>query len=215
MVGNDAERDLGPAQELGLATFWINSNASDGTNPQSAGRGSLADLKSWLERVEINQLEPQFKTRPSIMALMTAAPASLASLIEEFPAESWAVRPEPGEWSLVEVLCHLRDTEREVNQPRLKRLLIEEEPFIPARSTNEWADDRGYIRQDGRAAFNGYLAARLETLETLKALGDADWGRKARHSIFGPTTLLEMVGFMTTHDRIHTQQIWKLLHPPV
>ena len=48
MVGNDAERDLAPAQQLGLATFWINTTQPEGTEPQATGRGSLADLKNWL-----------------------------------------------------------------------------------------------------------------------------------------------------------------------
>jgi hypothetical protein len=103
--------------------------------------------------------------------------------------------------------------ELEVNQPRLQRLLTEPEPFIAARSTDQWAEERGYLQADGRAAFNDFMAARLATLKTVKGLGEGDWARKARHSIFGPTTLLEMVGFMATHDRIHIQQIWKLLHP--
>jgi FMN phosphatase YigB (HAD superfamily) len=208
MVGNDAERDLAPARALGLATFWINTDEPRATDPQATGRGSLADLRLWLESVDMKMLEPQFKTRESILALMTAAPASTGSLIEQQPPDTWNTRPAPGEWCLAEVLCHLRDNELEVNQPRLQS---EDEPFIAATSTDEWAEQRQYIRQDGRLAFQDYLDARLGTLEILRALGEQDWDRKARHSIFGPTTLLEMVGFMATHDRIHIQQIWKLL----
>jgi hypothetical protein len=62
-------------------------------------------------------------------------------------------------------------------------------------------------------AFQEYLTARLAMLEALKGMSEEEWSRRARHSIFGPTTLLEMIGFMATHDRIHIQQIWKLLHP--
>lgn len=211
MVGNDAERDLAPARALGLATFWVRDDECQEGDPAVTGCGSLSELRPWLENVDWKFLEPQFKTRESIMALMMAAPASISSLIEGMPVESWATRPEPSEWSLVEVLCHLRDTELEVNQPRLQRLLTEEEPFIAARGTDEWAEERGYLKQDGPLAFREYLTTRLATLETLKGLGADGWTRKARHSIFGPTTLLEMVGFMATHDRIHIQQIWKLL----
>lgn len=213
MVGNDADRDLTPAQRLGLATFWIDTGHPDGASVQTSGRGSIADLKAWLEQVDRRLLEPNFKTRTAVMALMTAAPASIASLIRRMPASEWAVRPARGEWSLVEVLCHLRDNEREVNQPRLELMMTEEEPFVAASNTSDWADSRGYIRQDGNAAFKEFLTARLATLETLKSLPEEAWERKARHSVFGPTTLLELVGFMATHDRIHIQQIWKLLHP--
>jgi FMN phosphatase YigB (HAD superfamily) len=213
MVGNDAERDLAPARFLGLATYWVNSAEPQETDPQSAGRGSLADLQAWLEAADPKQLEPQFKTSESILALMQAAPASIASLIDGVMRGLWDARPGPKEWALNEVLCHLRDNELELNQPRLQRLLTEEDPFIAALSTDQWAEQRGYLQQDGPAAFQAYLAARLATLQTLKGLSAQDWSRKSRHSIFGPTTLLEMVGFMATHDRLHIQQIWKLLNP--
>jgi hypothetical protein len=213
MVGNDAARDLAPARLLGLATYWVNSDEPQESDPQSEGRGSLGDLQAWLEAVDPKQLEPQFKSGESIVALMGAAPASIDSLIDGVMPGLWDARPQPKEWALNEVLCHLQDNELELNQPRLQRLLTEEDPFIAALSTDQWAEQRGYLQQDGPAAFQAYLAARLATLQTLKGLSAQDWSRKSRHSIFGPTTLLEMVGFMATHDRLHIQQIWKLLNP--
>jgi hypothetical protein len=213
MVGNDAERDLAPARALGLPTFWVNADAPRTDAPAATGRGSLAALRLWLETVDLKTLESDFSPTGAILALMTSTPATISSLLDETPAPAWTLRPAPAEWALTEVLCHLRDTEREVNQPRLRRLLDEAEPFIPSRKTDAWAAERGYLAQDGRAAFRDFLAARLETLSTLKTLSEADWARRARHSIFGPTTLQELVGFMSTHDRIHIQQIWKLIHP--
>ena len=213
MVGNDAERDLAPARALGLPTFWVNGDALKADDPASTGRGSLADLRAWLEAVDVKTLEADFSSTGAILALMTSTPATIASLLDEAPTPAWTSRPAPAEWALTEVLCHLRDTEREVNQPRLKRLLEETEPFIPSQNTDAWAEERNYLAQNGRTAFQEFLAARLETLTTLKSLTEADWARKARHSIFGPTTLQELVGFMSTHDRIHIQQMWKLIHP--
>jgi hypothetical protein len=37
------------------------------------------------------------------------------------------------------------------------------------------------------------------------------WSRKARHAIFGPTNFLEVLSFVTDHDRLHVQQAWKTL----
>lgn len=213
MVGNDAVRDLAPAQALGLPTFWVTDDAPKQDDPVSTGRGSLTDLHAWLEAVDFKALEADFSSTGAILALMTSTPATISSLLDEVSIPTWTLRPAPAEWALTEVLCHLRDTEREVNQPRLQRLLDEGEPFIPSRNTDAWADERNYLAQDGRAAFLEFLAARIETLSILKSLSGADWLRRARHSIFGPTTLQELVGFMSTHDRIHIQQVWKLIHP--
>lgn len=213
MVGNDAERDLAPANRLGLATFWVNGELPQSSDPAANGRGSLAHLKEWLSSVDFKSLEPRFKTPDSCLALLMATPAVAASLAAQFPASSWTRRPAPAEWALTEILCHLRDTERELTQARLQTILKESDPFIASRNTDAWADERHYLQQDGETALKEFVAARKETLHILKGLSAAEWERKARHSIFGPTTLLEMMLFTAEHDRLHVQQIWHLLHP--
>ena len=52
-----------------------------------------------------------------------------------------------------------------------------------------------------------WLAERQRTVDFLAALPAETWDRPARHSIFGPTTLLEVANFTATHDRLHLQQI--------
>ncbi len=108
---------------------------------------------------------------------------------------------------MTEVICHLRDTEVEVNQPRLRMLLEPDVPFIPARNTDKWADERDYKNQDPILAFDDFTSARLCTLDLLQGLTN-EWGHKARHAIFGPTNLLELVKFMAEHDKLHIRQIY-------
>lgn len=211
MVGNDAERDLAPATRLGLATYWVNGEPAQASDPAANGRGTLAHLKAWLSGVDLKSLEPRFTTPDACLALLMATPAVVASLATQLPASSWTRRPVATEWALTEILCHLRDTEREVNLPRLHLLLKETEPFIAARNTDAWVDERRYLQQDGEGALQEFVTVRKEMLQILKGLSSIDWQRKARHSIFGPTTLLEMMGFVAEHDRLHIQQIWQLL----
>jgi hypothetical protein len=115
-------------------------------------------------------------------------------------------RPLNNEWSLTEILCHLRDTELEINLPRLRMLLELEEPFIPARDSDTWAITRDYQTQDASRALHDFCSARTKTVELLRSLGD-EWKRKARHAIFGPTDLQELVKFMAEHDKLHIRQI--------
>jgi FMN phosphatase YigB (HAD superfamily) len=213
MVGNDADRDLAPARVLGLPTYWVTSDTPQASDPPAHGRGSLADLRRWLESVDGATLQPTYGGRNPHSAILTATPAVLAHQIERPAAAEWGIRPRPDEWSLTEILCHLRDTEIEVNLPRLERLLAEDDPFIAARDTDIWAEERNYRAQDGAAAFRDFVAVRMELLQKLAGLGDTEWGRRARHSIFGPTTLEECVGFIAQHDRLHLHQVWKLLDP--
>ncbi|HML24865.1 MAG TPA: DinB family protein, partial [Aggregatilinea sp.] len=52
-----------------------------------------------------------------------------------------------------------------------------------------------------------FAAERQITLDFLAALPADAWDRPARHSIFGPTTLLEMANFTAQHDRLHLTQL--------
>jgi hypothetical protein len=124
--------------------------------------------------------------------------------------EKWTRNPAPGEWCLTEILCHLRDVEREVNLPRFRKMLAEQNPFLAGEATDTWVKERKNAEQDGRQALIEFTAARKEVLALLEGLVE-EWSWPARHAIFGPTTLQELVGFVAAHDRAHVQQVWKTL----
>lgn len=211
MVGNDVDRDLTPAHRLGLATYFIDGESASSPGFE-AGRGKLADLRPWLESVDPSTLEPSFKSRDAILAIMTSTPAVLRSLTTSLTEDQWRHEPTPDDWALNEIVCHLRDTEREIHQLQLNLLLEREGAFIPRPDTAIWANEREYLHVDGPIVLAEFAAARIEILKTLKNL-DADvWLRKARHAIFGPTNFLEVLSFVADHDRLHIQQAWKTLH---
>jgi FMN phosphatase YigB (HAD superfamily) len=210
MIGNDVEADLIPAAALGLATYHSMDTASaDGFN--STGRGLLADLRPWLERTDPATLQPAYSSPNSLLAILRSTPAALTGLLQALAPEAWSARSAAEEWSVTEVICHMRDVEREIDQPRLDLLLNQSEPFIPAQMPDAWARERGYASQDGPSALREFTQARLGTLKTLVGLEPGQWSRKARHAIFGPTSLQELVSFNAEHDRLHIQQIWKAL----
>ncbi len=211
MVGNDVEADLKPAAALGLATFHTLDVPLQMNRFTPTGRGYLADLRSWLERTDLTTLVPAFSTPGALLALLRSTPAALTGLLDPIPPSAWRQRPASGDWSVVEVLCHLRDVEREVDQPRLRRILTEDEPFLPAETPDDWASTRRYQDQDGPSALEEFATQRLETLDLLEPLSADQWGRKARHTLFGPTTLQELVSFNAEHDRLHVRQVWEVL----
>lgn len=208
MVGNDLDMDLLPARKAGLPVFWVR-DGRDEAHPDIP-QGSFADLRAWLETSDPASLTPDFSTPDSIVNLLRSTPAALAALTTALPPEAWSRKPAPGEWNLTEILCHLRDVDAEVNLPRAQRLLAEENPFLPGVVSDAWAAERGYSQQDGPRALSDFLQTRRRLVGLLN--GDpASWSRPARHAIFGPTSLLELAGFMAAHDRAHVQQVWKLL----
>ena len=120
---------------------------------------------------------------------------------------SWTWRPNHGEWSLTEIICHLRDVEREVHQARYKALIENDNAFLPGVSADEWAEERDYQRQDGESALAEFVAIREETIKLLESLSPQIWSRQGRHAFFGPTSMHELLGLAVRHDELHWEQI--------
>jgi FMN phosphatase YigB (HAD superfamily) len=211
MVGNDVEQDLIPAAALGLPTYHSLDVTPSANGFASTGRGHLAELRAWLEQTNPATLMPVYSSSASLLAILRSTPAALTGLLAPLASAALTARPAADEWSATEILCHMRDVEIEVDRPRIRQILDEDAPFILAQMPDEWAKTRSYQAQDALSALREFTSARLETLEMLKVLAPAQWSRKARHAILGPTTLQEMVGFNAEHDRLHIQQVWKII----
>lgn len=219
MAGNDIQRDLEPAQVIGLSGFRVEAEEATGATPIEVMKvltpgpmhGSLAALRSFLQGGQfVDPIQPQTTSR-AIQALLQATPAVLHGFALEISAETWTVEPSNEDWALVELVCHLRDTEREVHHAQISALVDDAQPFVPRPDAAVWAKQRRYLNEDGPTAVLEFAAARMETLRRLEALPDDIWSKVARHAIFGPTTFGEVLGFMADHDRMHLQQAVKTL----
>jgi len=214
MVGNDPDHDIRGAFGLELPVFWITDGESPIPQefPPPDAQGGLDDVLPWLDSVDLEIAPLVFNNPDSLKKILLSTPAALTSLTDETPGQFWSQRPEPGEWGLNEITCHLRDVENEVNLPRIKLMIEETNPFIPGWDTDRWAEERHYQVQDGQRALLDFTAARLEFLGHLYELDDGGWERPARHAIFGPTHLGEMVSIIAGHDRLHLNQVHQVVH---
>ena len=209
MVGNNWQNDIHPAHQAGLHTFWVCMDG-DTQSPDAAladGHGSLADFacrvqdEGWLET-----LTPRPHTPEQIAPRLSGNLAALLGIVEEAPAYVWGKRADDDEWSPIEVLCHLAESERDVQRPRLERIVREDNPFLSQPQQPPPPASRACPENARRVALE-FADERDRTLAFLAALPPEAWGRPARHYIFGPTTLLEMANFVSQHDRMHITQL--------
>jgi hypothetical protein len=128
-------------------------------------------------------------------------------MVHEMPPHYWRQRPDPNEWSPMEIVVHLRDSEGRVQRPRLERILQENNPFLIAPQPPPRPGAQALEDLDGVAVAREFAAERARTLDFLSQLSADDWNRPARHSVFGPTNLLEMAAFTARHDRLHINQL--------
>lgn len=209
MVGDDLKRDITGARRLGLPAFWVspqNAEIPAGALQPNAS-GELEDLLPWLESQEEKDLLPDYNSTGAMIAILRSTPAALDNLCNSLTPETWVQRPRPKEWCPTEILCHLRDVDAEVNLPRLEKVLREDNPFIPGKDTDPWAEERDYIHQNGPQALKDFTRTRIQILELLEGLQPQDWPRTARHAIFGTTHLSELVRIIAGHDRLHIRQL--------
>lgn len=202
MVGNSLTEDIQPAKALGIPAFHLITDlSSDGTNS-----GDFEQLKRWLKQIE-GSSNPYLRTPAAQIALLSSTPATLDTNSSNLAQAQWGLRPQANEWSMGEVFCHLRDVDIEVTIPRIERILQEDDPFLTAEATDIWAEERLYVREDPVKALAGFIQARTQLLQVLSRLNPQEWSRSARHAIFGPTSLGELLTFTFTHDQNHIRQV--------
>ena len=211
MIGNDIEMDIHPTQAFGLASYHLTDAPFKVTGKRSAS-GPLSEFHQWIETLPEETLTPNFKKIPANLAIMTATPAAVSHFAAQVPVEDWAKRPLPEEWSLTEIFCHLRDVDREVHIPRFEMVQNQANPHIQAVDADKWADERQYIQQDGQQALAEFLASRQTLLGLIQTAAETAAEKPIQHTIFGPTTLEELVRIAARHDRLHIQQIYAQLN---
>lgn len=210
MAGNDVHRDILPAQRLGLKTFFVGSEPA--SHPDgAAGSGSLADLRRWLDSADPSALEPDYKSRAATLATLLSTPAVLPTLIQPLTDMDCRHEPTRDDWAMIEIVCHLRDTEREVHALQVDLMLDKDDAFIPRPDAGVWASERDYLHEDPATALKEFGASRVALLDKVKNMPDEIWDRKVRHAIFGPSNFSEVLSFAADHDRLHIQQAWKTL----
>ena len=212
MVGDDLENDILPARQLGLPVYWVPKQPIEWNGPgEPPIQGRLADILPWLDSTPVEQLTPDYTSPASMLVILRTTPAVLQHFCQGKYTAELSVRPAEGEWSPGEVLCHLRDVEREVFLPRLHKVTQEDNPFLSGRDTDRWAEERRYIEQDGLQALRDFTQTRMEQLALLEGLKAEEWSLSARHAIFGPTQLHELVNITAGHDRLHIRQVYRAM----
>jgi FMN phosphatase YigB (HAD superfamily) len=210
MIGNDLEADIAPANLAGLNTFWL-TDTENKTSIIPDYAGSFSEAWEWIESFPEGRAKTLPATAPGLITCLSATPASLAGMVANASEVGWQVRHSAGEWNLVEILCHLRDIEKEVHQKHFQLGSTAASMFLPAIPHDTWATQRNYAEQDGSTALQEFTSRREETLAMLKSLPDQTWDWPVRHGVFGPTSFMEVVQYACVHDWDHLRQVWNAL----
>ncbi len=116
----------------------------------------------------------------------------------------------PNGWSVLEVICHLRDWE-DIFCERVQMMLSEDNPKLPDHDQEQMAKDRHYSSQDLQQAFDLYLNLRQRHLQILAGLTPEQWQRRGLHPRWGEINVVEHGMNTALHDVNHIEQMVRAL----
>jgi hypothetical protein len=156
-------------------------------------------------------VNPLPEARRDLEAAAIVVPALLAGL----DPEDLRLRPGADDWSLLEILHHLADEEREDFPLRLRLTLEDPGRAWPPIDPPAWVMARSYNRQDPDDVLDRFLVARRENLGWLRGLQEPAWENIHEHPSLGPMSALRLLHAWRAHDLLHLRQMlhrrWWLL----
>jgi hypothetical protein len=142
--------------------------------------------------------------------ILLSTPARWSNLTATLPVGLLARRPAPEQWSALECLQHIVDTER-VLHSRVQAFLAGQD--FPA--FNPDSEGTKPAAQPAPADLAAEFARRRAgSLAALALVTPDDLGRRVRHQELGPVTLGEMLHEWAAHDLNHTVQAERALMQP-
>ena len=114
--------------------------------------------------------------------------------------------PEPGKWSIRQIVAHLADAEM-MGAIRLRRVIAEQRPRLEAFDEKAWAANLNYATRKTSQSLETFRRIRGENYELLKELPEAAFARVGVHSERGELTLRQLLDGFAEHAEKHAQQI--------
>src|SRR2546428_9577153 len=144
---------------------------------------------------------------PSVVQAGT--PSELRSLVEESGAEL-RVRPEPGEWSVLECVGHALDAEI-VYAGRYRRILAHDEPPLIGYDQDLWVARLGHQDDAAESQLRAFEVLRLANIELWNRTPVALRGRFGIHAEPRPESFDLSFRLIAGHDRFHLDQARRTL----
>ena len=133
----------------------------------------------------------------------------IRALLKDIGQEQAQVKPDAESWSILEVVCHLYDEEREDFREHLDFILHRQNEEYHVIDPQSWVTERKYNEQNFVEIQEKFFAERKKSLEWLKTLSKADW-ETTYTSQYGSVTAGEMFSCWVAHDNLHVRQLVEL-----
>lgn len=134
---------------------------------------------------------------------------TIRSLTDGVSQEQARWHPAPDAWSILEVINHLYDEEREDFRARLEVMLRQSGEEWKRNDTQGWVTSRHYNERELEESVKNFLVERERSVAWLRALPDPDWSA-AYQAPWGSISAGDMFAAWVAHDLLQTRQLVEL-----
>jgi DinB superfamily len=147
-----------------------------------------------------------------VLTRLAEQPKEIAALTAGLPRARLHRAPSRGEWSLNDVLAHLRSCS-DMWGKYMATIIAEDRPTIRAVNPRTWIKSTNYPELDFAPSFRAFTKQRAELLALLRSLPKAAWSRTATVTGAGrprDRTVLEYAERLANHERSHVKQMARI-----
>ena len=149
---------------------------------------------------------------------LAANAEAITALVRPVDGDGARWKPSPEAWSILEVVCHLADEERDDFRMRVGLTLQDPTLPWPPIDPGGWVTARDYASRELGAALADFLAERERSLAWLGGVVEAGvetdvapaWDNAARHPAGFTIRAGDLMASWLAHDLLHVRQIVEL-----
>lgn len=144
-----------------------------------------------------------------VLTLLAETPTRIAAATRGLTEAQFHKSPIRGEWSVNEVLAHVRAC-ADVRGEHIRTILAEDHPTFRAVNPRTYMKTTDYLDLEFRPSFRAFTKQRAGLLALLKQLSRRGWARAARVTGAGATlerTVLFYADWVAIHERPHVKQV--------
>ena len=135
---------------------------------------------------------------------------SIIALTEGLTPDQARWKPTSQDWSILEVINHLYDEEREDFRLRVQQTIERPREPLPPIDPERWAIERHYNDRELVACLEAFVRERRASLTWLATLRFEDWDRRLNHPRLAELRVGDVLAAWAGHDLLHIRQLNEL-----
>jgi hypothetical protein len=144
-----------------------------------------------------------------VLILLAETPTRIAAATRVLTEAQLQRAPARGEWSVNEVLAHVRACADVRGEP-IRTIVAKDHPTFRAVNPLTWIKETDYLDAEFRRSFRAFTKQRADLLALLRSLPRKSWSRGATVTGAGAPlerTVLFYAQWVARHERPHVKQV--------